>query len=88
VSDQFTTVSKPSLAVRIDQEKSHALPWKTTDVRQGADGCTVGWLEDHRKVPGQVCAAEEAGARLALADAVGDGSGQCPGTGSQAGVVG
>jgi hypothetical protein len=36
VSDHSTTVSEPSLAVRIDREKSHPLPWKTVAKRAGA----------------------------------------------------
>ena len=36
MSDQSTPVSKPPLAARIDQEKSHPLPWKTVAKRAAA----------------------------------------------------
>ena len=36
VSDHSATVGKPSLAVKIDREKSHALPWKAVAKRGAA----------------------------------------------------
>ena len=48
----------------------------------------MGWLEGHVRVLVQYCAWDPAGVGLALADAVGDGSGQCTGSGLQVGVLG